>query len=301
MATFSMTGFGRAEKSLGGSPGIVISVEMKSVNHRFLDVSCKLPGVYQRVEPELQKSIRSQLRRGRVDVFVSRTESGASGIPLPQLNEGIFRAAFQAHEAGFLLAGVQNEELRKLEAARHALSVRGVVETGMKEPDLGVELPLVLETAALALQGLRDMRIEEGKALETELREQLLRFEKLVDGLTASAALSPKVFQDRLNERISRLLSGAECDPQRLAQEVALLVERADVTEELTRLRSHVNQFRSTFASEEGGKKFEFLLQEMGREINTTGSKSQSAEIAQAIVESKLVLERLREQVLNVE
>lgn len=307
MPTYSMTGFGRGEKTVDAPASdpsasmVSITVEMKSVNHRFLDISVKSPGMFQRIESEIQKLIRSQLRRGRVDVFLSRTETGSQGNSVPQLNEAIFLAAYQAHQQAFQLSGITNEELGKLESYRQAVLVRGVIESGMKEPDLTVELPLALEAAAQALSALKGMRLEEGKALEQELNSLLLKFESVVDFLSKAAALSPKQFEERLQERISRLLSGNECEPQRLAQEVAILVDKADVTEELARLRSHIAQFRSSFGGEEGGKKLEFLLQEMGREINTTGSKSQSAEIAQSVVEAKLILERLREQVLNVE
>ncbi len=301
MAVQSMTGFGRAE---GTSGSITISVEMKSVNHRFLDISCKLPSAYQRVEPDILKGVRGELRRGRVDIFVVRAETGASGAGAgysPALNESVFRAALKAYEQGFRAAGVVDETLIALEAAKQALSTRGVIEGGAAEPDMALETPVLIDTAARALVQLKAMRAEEGKALQQEFALQLKRFEALVSTMDSFAATSPQQFQDRLKERTTRLLSGTECDPQRLAQEVALLVERADVTEELTRLRSHIVQFRQTLDGNEGGKKLEFLLQEMGREVNTTGSKSQSVEIGQAVVEAKLVLERLREQVLNVE
>lgn len=310
MAIVSMTGFGRSEAVSAhdeseNSSSVVIAVEMKSVNNRFLDVSCKLPPMLQRVEPEIQKLVRQKLRRGRVDVFVSRNESsafGASVAAVPVLNEVLFRASLQALENAFRIAGVQSENIVRLEAAKEALSMRGVLDLGsIREPDFSREIPLVLDAASKALEEMRGMRMREGGALEQELTEQLSRFEGLVDVLSAQAALAPQQFQERLNERIVRLVSNGECEPQRLAQEVALLVDRADVTEELTRLRSHIQQFRDTLSGEEGGKKLEFLLQEMGREVNTTGSKSQSSEIASAVVEAKLILERVREQVLNVE
>lgn len=293
----SMTGFGRGEAA---APGGRVVVEARSVNHRFCEVAFRMPPRYAVLEARLRKLVTDQVARGRVDVTLSP-------------------AADDAASRGPVIDWAAAEALRaRLEELRLRLGLPGEVDLALLAAQRGVfaaEEPAgepvwepVAEAARAALDALLAMRVEEGAALEADFRARLARMAALVEEVATRAPAVPAEYRERLAARIRALLGGeggvgrTVLDPGRLEQEVALMADRADVTEEVTRLRSHLGQIGGLLgAAEPVGRKLEFLFQEVHREVNTIGSKSADLSITRAVLELKAELERLREQVANVE
>ena len=287
-----MTGYGRGEATNGT---VTVVVELKSVNNRFLDVQVRVPRAYSLIEPRFGKTLKGQLSRGRVDVFVRRqaTESGHSIVPDPQLAERYLKAATE----------VAKRLARPDETVPTSwiLAQPGVLNTVEQEADAIGEWDLVHTALDLALQELLQMRKTEGDALQADLQSHLKTISKLnADVIQAQAGIAQRLEQ-RLKERLDRLVQD-RVDASRLAQEVAVLADKADVSEELARIQSHCEQFTAALQSNEPvGRKLEFLLQELNREVNTIGSKAAEHPISACVVEMKSVLERMREQAANVE
>ncbi len=288
-----MTGFGRAEETWDTWS---LKVEVKSLNHRFLEIIPRLPKRYQALEEKVRREIRERFARGRFEVFVQ-----ISGHP-PQM------AALSLNR------DLAEEYLRGLRYLKNLFHLSGEVEVAdllrMREVFSPIESEEDLEKLwqemgpvfQRALEDLAAMRAKEGAFLEGVLKEYLYKVETL---LRKIERLKEPVFEAaraRLEERIKRLLADQELDPLRLHQEVVFLADRTDFTEELDRLKSHLVQFQKTL-KEEGpvGRKLDFLLQEMFREINTLSNKAASAEISHLAVEVKCHLEKMREQVQNIE
>lgn len=290
----SMTGFGSGTQV---HDDLQITVEVKSVNNRFLDINCKLPTLFLGLESQINALLREKLKRGRIEVFVQRkTVRGfAQNV---RVNAALVNSCMESFK-----------ELAALGVSQRCLDVvladvigrREILELTAEDESVVDEVPLVMEALRQACIELVSMRQREGAALEEELRRLLQSLEEIIGEIQRLAASTPEAIQQRLHERISSLLQGIELDQQRLHQEVVYLADRADITEELARLRSHVVQFHDVLEAGEGGRKLEFLLQEFGREVNTCGSKSQDTAITRNVVEAKTILEKMREQVLNVE
>lgn len=296
MAVRSMTGFGRASATMDSA---TIDIEVRSVNHRFLDVSCKLPSLYSEFERDIVGVIRDKLSRGRVDVAIMRNEaSGASGEVV--FNDKLFASYWSAIEKGLAHAKLDNRLSRAL-GVMNALNRRDVLEVCQESADASDEREQLLKTVAQAVDSLISMRETEGESLHKELLLHVGKVAKLTSKLSALSKDSSVVFKERLSQRLEKLQPEVELDPERLAQEVAYIADRTDVTEELARLESHVEQFKDLLKQDGTGRKVEFLIQEMGREVNTCGSKSQSSEISTIVVDMKSALEKMREQIQNVE
>lgn len=289
----SMTGFGRGEVTT--EVGTIV-VEMKTVNHRYLDIAIRAPKEFNALEENLRNIIRQALARGRVDVFVRFTPS-LEQAPTVTVNLPLAKAYVAQVQT------LQQEtELSGQLTPRDLLELPQVVR--LDEPFLDPELlrvPLV-EVTQTALAKLTEMREQEGVRLVTDMRERL---EALAELLTAVAARSPEVvaeYRQKLTLRLQDMLPEGVLDEARLAQEVAMLADRACITEETVRLRSHFAQFESLLRRQEAvGRQLDFLVQEMNREINTIGSKANDAKIAQIVVEMKSELEKIREQTQNIE
>jgi uncharacterized protein (TIGR00255 family) len=289
-----MTGFGRAEFEVAGAG---YQVELRSVNQRHLDLQVRLPRSLARFEPELRRRLQGRFARGKLELAVS----GRAGAALETLRiDG--EAAARYVEAARELAG-RHGLGGALDVAR-LLGLPGVAR--FAEP----ELPEPLFAAALADAAERAadealvMRRAEGEALERDLRARLARIDVLVGQVEERAGTVQTAARERLRKRAEQLAAETGlADPARLAQELVWAADRLDVTEELVRLRSHGEQFRAALEGGAGGvgRRLEFLLQEMGREANTVGSKGADVPVAHLVVELKTELERMREQVLNVE
>lgn len=290
----SMTGFGAAEGPVGGSR---VSVELRSVNHRFFNPSIKLPSALSRWEGEVREALRTRIARGHVSVSarVVRDDEGQSGVDAE-------RFAFFA------------TELKRLQEL-NGLGGTVDVATVMRMPDVlrvvrddealdegtAAELVAIVEGAVQAMQ---EMRRAEGARMAAVIGERLALVEAAVKRLAARAPERTAAQQARMRENVERIAGGVAVDPQRLAQEIAILADRLDVGEELDRFASHITAFREALGgtdAEPVGKRLGFLLQELLREANTTGSKANDAVMLQDVVAIKEELERIREQVENLE
>jgi uncharacterized protein (TIGR00255 family) len=291
----SMTGYGRGELEEGGLKWVV---ELKSVNHRFLEVSPSLPRHLWALEDRVRKLIKSRLTRGRVDVQLSW--EGRAERPLTVRLDPVM-----ATEIKTLLTTL-TEFLPEPEPVRltHLLHFAELIVARERQAQDVEEIWEAISRAlAQALDALEVMRGNEGAALAQETLGHLDQVRQELQRIRTQADLVPGLWQERLKARLEELLAEATpVDEGRLTQEVAFLAERRDIREELTRLESHVAQFQEAFTGPGPvGRKLEFLLQEMLRETNTIGVKAGDLDIGQAVVAIKGLLERLREQVQNIE
>lgn len=288
----SMTGFGLGEAPLGAGK---LAIEIRGVNHRFLDVRVRVPRELGDLASFVEQVARERLTRGRYEVAV-RVDGVALGAPV--LDRDRARSAFKA------LTELRDELAPGSDVP---LSLLGAI------PDLFVssverEIDLVRDATRRAFdaatRALDGMRLQEGRALGEDLVRRMEHVRKLSGEVAKRAPDVLEAHRKRLRERADRLRASTEVevDPGRLEQELAMFAERSDVCEELTRLESHCAQFAGLLSSDEAiGRRLDFLLQEMAREANTVGAKSPDAAIAHAIVEVKAEIERMREQVQNVE
>lgn len=289
----SMTGYGKGEAV---SPRGRCLVEVRSVNHRYGEVTVKMPRSFLACEHEVRKLASGRIKRGKTDLFV-QWEPAVEAAAAPPVNieaaKG-YHAAFQ-HLAHELL--LSPEIPLSLIVAQ-----RNVLQETAADDNTDELLPQVMEAAAAALEALDAMRLREGEALVADLRQRRQELAALVERIRARVPLMLEEHQVKLQQRLAKLLGDTELDPQRLAQEVAVLADRSDVTEELVRLSSHFSQFDETLGLREPvGRKLDFLMQEMNREVNTIGSKSNDLEITSLVVTLKAEMEKMREQVQNIE
>lgn len=293
----SMTGFGAASFRAGDG---AFEVEIRSVNHRHLDARVRVPRSLQRLEPELRARIAQRFDRGKVDCTITVPDANAPSSALEidhDAARGYLRAARSLRESEGILGEIDVASL---------LALPGVAR--LTEPELSLESlrPASFDALDQAMDALLRMRASEGAALERDLSMRLDRVHELADFLEERAEGVQEAVRARLTRRMKKLQSefGLE-DDARLQQELMIAADRLDVAEEIVRLRSHIEQFRTALV--EGGpghpvgRRLEFLLQELSREVNTIGSKGADAPIAHAVVDLKTELERIREQVMNVE
>jgi len=297
MALQSMTGFGEASTMFEGTE---VRVEVRSVNHRFLDISCRLPQVYSSFEHDIVKLGREHFHRGKVDVAVYRTVNAEQESDVV-LHEELFESYLKEVKRALKLASVKDSQVLP-NATLQILQKREVLEVVPREVNMEKEEAELKSVVSEAFTGLLQMRTEEGRALLSDIGKHVKDFEKCISDIKARIPETVTAYQERLETRLSKLLTEPQVDPQRMAQEVAILADRSDVSEELARLESHLEQFQTAGEGAGAvGRKLEFLLQEMGREVNTIGSKAQHAEITNTVIEGKSILEKIREQVLNIE
>lgn len=288
----SMTGFGSAEGEVGGA---LVAVEVRSVNHRFFNPSIKLPSEFGKFEGEVRDTLRKGVSRGHVTLIAR--------ISREQLEGHIDEARFASYV----------EQLRDLQQ-RYGLDAALDVGTILRLPDVlgsrenGAESAVgaqdLLEIVSRAVTGLDAMRVAEGDRLVTYILERLRVIEEAVDRIAERAPERLVEQRERLRQAVQELAGGVTLDDQRLAQEIAILADRLDVSEEIARFRSHFDAFRTALKnppSDGVGKRLGFLLQELLREANTTGSKANDAAMLQDVLGIKEELERIREQVENLE
>jgi len=290
----SMTGFGRASAS---ENNFSITVELKTVNNRFLDVNLRIPGELQLLEPVVKKLISDRLARGRVDVNLQydRTENAQFELNRPLIAG--FLAAMKEMQEEFGLKGEPDINV----IAR----LPNVVTTKKKEPEPEF-LISVGNVVALALDDLEDMRTKEGAMLKTELLSRLDEIEDQIPPIEDQAANVAEEYRGRLTKRIGEMLARTdaqiEIDGSRLTQEVAFLADRLDISEEITRLKTHIEHFRGILSEDRDvGKRLDFLTQELNREANTIASKTNNMVIKENALAMKSEIEKIREQVQNVE
>ncbi len=293
MSSKSMTGFGRGEAESGGR---IWTVEIRCVNHRYLDLKIKLPKGYAALEDKLRKKVSAVIQRGRVDMAV--TVSGDfSDLLEMKANTSLAENYRDALEELSQALDIE-DDISLVQLA----SFPDVLVREQKAEDPGSVWKTVEQALEKALGVCDTMRSEEGEALVKDLLERLEYFSSLIHIIEESIPELLQQRQQNLSERLQKLLDNVQLDPQRLAQEVAILADKTDVTEEIVRLDSHIKQFRAFLESPEAtGRKLDFLLQEFLREVNTMASKINDAAIAHHSVELKGELEKMREQVQNIE
>lgn len=289
----SMTGYGKgqAQQEQG-----CFTVEIRSVNHRYGEISVRMPRAFLSLEQEVRKAVSQRLKRGKIDLFIQWDET-AGDATVSRINREVARAYVREFR------GLAEElELSPIIPLELLLSQKGVMgePANTDEPDdTGRALLQALERAIDALDA---MRRTEGESLVTDLRQRRQAISSQSDRIRERAPLVLEENHQKLKTRLTQLLEGVELDQTRLVQEMALMADRCDITEELVRLASHFKQFDETLLLHEPvGRKLDFLMQEMNREINTIGSKSNDAAIATLVVSIKAEMEKMREQVQNIE
>ena len=288
----SMTGFGAGR---GGAAGEEFDAEVRSVNHKFCEVKVRLPRELGVLEADVVRLAKERLARGGIEVALRR--AGGRGALSPRVDHDLAAGYARAFEEVRRRLGLAGEV-----TLGAVLQAEGVVTLEERAMDLDAARAAAAAALAQALDALVAMREREGAALARDLEARLATIEALVARVEEASPRTVQHYREKLAERVQELSRGLAPDPVRLATEVALFADRVDVSEEATRLRSHLAQMRGLLESREpAGRKMDFLVQEMHREANTIGSKSQSADIAGAVVALKAEIERMREQVQNVE
>ncbi|HEX6503828.1 MAG TPA: YicC/YloC family endoribonuclease [Terriglobales bacterium] len=291
----SMTGFAQVKGQVEGQVGF--SLSLKSVNHRFLDLHFRLPSDSDGIEMKLRRLLKEKLSRGHIELTLSLERGGASAFAL---NRELVSGYVEAFRAAARDLGIAAEpDLNAI------LRIPGALDAGTLSSDGGLE-PAVVASADEALLRLNEMREEEGRGIDRELRERMEHIEKASAEVGKHRSTVLHSYAEKLKSRLQEL-AGTQLDPDRMAQEAAMLVDRSDIQEELVRLRTHVRHFLGLLdGGGEVGKKLDFLLQEMNREANTLLSKTsglagEALKITEQGLAIKSEIEKAREQVQNIE
>ena len=289
----SMTGYGRAVHNING---LEITVEIRSVNNRYLDCSVKLPRIYGYIEDRVKQLVKEAVTRGKVDVYISVVNTAGEEVSI-SLNKPVlegYLAAMQTIAADY---GVQND------ISVTALSrLSDVFLTEKPEIDEEARAEAILDTVRDALEQYNQMRAVEGEALKQDLMNRRETLLELVAKVEARSPVTVAEYRSRLYQKMQDVLSSTTIDESRILTEAAVFADKVAVDEETVRLRSHLNQLRQMLSDGGAiGRKLDFLLQEMNRESNTIGSKGNDLEQARTVVDMKAELEKIREQTQNIE
>jgi len=290
----SMTGFASAAATVGG---LTVSIEIRTYNSRNLDLALRMPAGFTDLEERVRSVIAARLARGRIEtrIHVEDVSDSASPVEVDMARARAVLAALERLKTEFGLEDAASLEL--------LVGVGGVLKTVQPKADLDAAWSALEGCLTQALDGLEDMRATEGRNLAVDLGARIDALEAALGDISRKSAGVAALYQERLKERIMNLTQGlVDIDPARMAQEAAFLADRADISEEIVRAGSHLSQFRSIMdGAEPGGRKLNFLLQELNREFNTMGSKISNAAAGHVVVEVKAELEKIREQIQNVE
>ncbi len=290
----SMTAYGRGEYRSGDT---LFVAEIKSLNHRYLDIVLRIPKKFLVVEKDLKSLISSRFKRGRIEVFIE-IQSEGEDIPYNlEVNTSLAKSYFEIFNQLSEQFGLDQEiQLDSL------LQMKDVVVAKPAEIDMEQIKNGLQEALIQALDPLEAMRSREGETIEADFQERIALLGRYLDDVEKRAPDLVEEHRNRLNENLNRMLKDVSMDESRLAQEVALFAEKSDITEEIVRTRSHLGQFREYMSLDDAvGRRLDFLIQEINREVNTIGSKTSDSFVARVVVEMKAELEKLREQVQNVE
>lgn len=289
----SMTGYGRAQRQIDGRD---ITVEMKSVNHRFFEFSARVPRMYGYIEEKLKSYVQGQISRGKIEMSVTIQSFDAGNVSVAINKE---------------LAGAYIAALRELGHEYHLqddLTLSSVsrfsdIFTVSKEPDDEEAIWIAVKSVAdQAVEKFVAMRTVEGERLQEDLLGRLSTIESQVAIVTEQSPKTMEAYRERLTAKIAEVLADRQIDETRIITEAAIFADKVAVAEETVRLSSHIAQFRDILTHEEPvGRKLDFLVQEMNREVNTIGSKAQDVAIAQTVVDMKSEIEKIREQIQNIE
>jgi uncharacterized protein (TIGR00255 family) len=289
-----MTSFGRAQNE--DELNSCFSIEMKSVNHRYLDINIRMPRNMLSLEEKIRNIISKRLNRGKVDVFINYKNYG-NGTGKINLNMNLAKEYYEC------LRQIQSE-LNIIDDISVSKIAKFPEVITLEEPqeDLDIIFNKISPLIESALNLMEEMRIREGEKLKDDILLKVNTIEGLVEEIEKVADNVPKAYKKKLEERLDELLSGVDLDESRIALEVAVLADKAAIDEEITRLRSHLSQMKSTLdLNESVGRKLDFIIQEMNREANTIASKSTDISMTNKIIEVKNIIEKIREQVQNIE
>jgi uncharacterized protein (TIGR00255 family) len=289
-----MTGFGRG---VSGEGGQAVTVEVRSINHRYRDIVMRMPRTLQIYEDDVKAAVASRIARGRIELSVTASGNGQDASCEIEVNVGLLRSYVRALNRLREELGISESlDLSTLMGLKDVLVARPM------DPDLEKIKADLMEALKEAMDGLDSMRGSEGMRLEADIQSRLLILEEAVEDIKKRSHGAVEDNLNRFRENLQRLLKESFLDPQRVAQEAAIMADRMDVSEEIVRARIHLKQFRDYMAMDEPvGRKLDFLLQELHREVNTLGVKASDAQVSKAVVEVKAELEKIREQVQNIE
>lgn len=289
----SMTGYGSAK---GAADGFEITVELKSVNNRYLDTSVRLPRSFIFAEDAVKSAVQSHISRGKVDVFVTVDSSSAGDVAV-RVNEALLKGYIDAITHIFEEYPVTND-LTAMSVAR----LPDVLSVEKKDMDAEEIAAAISAIAEKALKDFDEMRIREGEKLRDDVLSRLETIDRLVGIVEEKAPETVRDYRARLEQKMTEVLASSGIDESRILAEAAIFADHIAVDEETVRLRSHMSQLKTMiYGSSPIGRKIDFLVQEFNREANTIGSKCQNSEIAHVVVELKSEIEKIREQIQNIE
>ena len=289
----SMTGYGGAK---GSAEGLSVSIELKSVNNRYLDVSVKLPRTMLFAEEPIKAAVGRHISRGKVDVFVTVDQSASDDMEV-RVNEPLLKGYIEALSSAAEKFGLQND-MTVMSLCR----LPDVLSTDRREIDSSALMTGITEILERALTEYDAMRLREGEKLRDDVLARLETISRLTGVVEENAPKTVAEYRARLEQKLQEVLATANIDESRLLTEAAIFADKIAVDEETVRLRSHISQLRGlTNGESPAGRKMDFLIQELNREANTIGSKCQNADIAHVVVELKAEIEKIREQIQNVE
>ena len=289
----SMTGYGGAK---GSAEGLSVSIELKSVNNRYLDVSVKLPRTMLFAEEPIKAAVGRHISRGKVDVFVTVDQSSSDDMEV-RVNEPLLKGYIEALSSAAEKFGLQND-MTVMSLCR----LPDVLSTDRREIDSGALMTGITEILERALTEYDAMRLREGEKLRDDVLARLETISRLTGVVEEYAPKTVAEYRARLEQKLQEVLATANIDESRVLTEAAIFADKIAVDEETVRLRSHISQLRGlTNGESPAGRKMDFLIQELNREANTIGSKCQNADIAHVVVELKAEIEKIREQIQNVE
>ena len=289
----SMTGYGGAK---GSAEGLSVSIELKSVNNRYLDVSVKLPRTMLFAEEPIKAAVGRHISRGKVDVFVTVDQSASDDMEV-RVNEPLLKGYIEALSDAAEKFGLQND-MTVMSLCR----LPDVLSTDRREIDSSALMTGITEILERALTEYDAMRLREGEKLRDDVLARLETISRLTGVVEENAPKTVAEYRARLEQKLQEVLATANIDESRVLTEAAIFADKIAVDEETVRLRSHISQLRGlTNGESPAGRKMDFLIQELNREANTIGSKCQNADIAHVVVELKAEIEKIREQIQNVE
>ena len=289
----SMTGFGRCTKQLGD---FEFSFEVKAVNNRYRDCNVRLPRVYSYMEESIKKLVGSYTTRGKVDVFLSVERIVGSDTKIVS-DMGLIESYLEAFKSISETFGLKNDV-----SVSTVSRLPEVFSKRLNEDDEDSMWEMVKDVACEALGSFNSMRTSEGENLKRDIEYRLDLIAEIAEKIKNYSPSYLEQYRQRLETKIKEVLGSESFDPNRILTEVAILAEKLDTQEELTRLASHIAQFRQILSQNEpAGRKLDFLTQELNREVNTTGSKCAMLEISKLVIDAKAEIEKIREQIQNIE
>lgn len=288
----SMTGFGRANLEKNSREYVV---EVKSVNHKYNDISVKAPRNLLAFEDKIRKTVLSNITRGKIDIFITYSNFGTEGRKVV-INKDLAKLYIQELKDLAVENNISDDiKVTEISKFPDVLNVENVEE----QDTICEEL---LECLELALEKFTKMRNAEGIKIKEDLQNRIKKVEEQIEKIAKNSSSIVQEYIEKLENRVNEILKTDVVDKNRLAQEIVIYSDKCSIEEELTRLNSHISQFKNLIEQNEPvGKKIDFLIQEMNREVNTIGSKSGSIEITNCVIELKTILEDIREQIQNIE